>query len=320
MGSCFLEAGTGSEVTAFCGSNYFPFFNSNTALPLSQLQLTVVHSPITHSSDIDATSGYIVFFSLYQANATTPSSPSKQDAHHFPPTRRFHRPREDHGTGEGVILAPLASQLTKDNVKFRDLAPECSICLEDITALPYEHAVQNEHGETHRGVIFACGHIFGQSCVGDNARHRGNAKAVCPTCRAELVHPMCVHSFYGMFMPSNKPDMDLIPPTINNGGAIAEYCEECSVIKTVEDLNQVLHHLLPEDLKGRYTVSMVHDGETVPLPWMRNCPEMRAPAAFRTFVAQYLRRLDQYQNSPKLWNNDYHAGDSVKVRDLGSKQ
>ncbi|KAG7416044.1 hypothetical protein Forpe1208_v006739 [Fusarium oxysporum f. sp. rapae] len=44
----------------------------------------------------------------------------------------------------------LASDIEKNNVKFKDLAPECGICREDTTVLPFDHQIQNDQGETHR--------------------------------------------------------------------------------------------------------------------------------------------------------------------------
>ncbi|EMT60806.1 hypothetical protein FOC4_g10012087 [Fusarium odoratissimum] len=151
----------------------------------------------------------------------------------------------------------LASDIERNNVKLRDLAPEGGICRGDVTVLPFDHKLQN--------------------------------------------------------------DMDFIPPTLNNGGIIADHCDECATNNTVDELTDNLHNLLPEESKGRYAVSLSYGGETFPLLWMRNCPEMRVPAAFRTFVAQYQRRLDKYESSTKLWNNCCYTGAPVKVRDLGSQ-
>ncbi|KAJ4139489.1 hypothetical protein NW765_003391 [Fusarium oxysporum] len=124
---------------------------------------------------------------------------------------------------------------------------------------------------------------------------------------------MCEHYFHGLYMPSNKPDVDIIPFTLNNGGIIADYCDECAINNTVDELTDNLYNLLPEESKGRYAVSLAYGGETFPLPLMRNCLEMRAPAAFRSFFAQYQRRLHKYESSTKLWNNCCHAGVPVKA-------
>ncbi|ENH63277.1 hypothetical protein FOC1_g10009172 [Fusarium oxysporum f. sp. cubense race 1] len=62
---------------------------------------------------------------------------------------------------------------------------------------------------------------------------------------------MCGHYFHGLYMPSNKPDMDIIPPTLNNGGIIADHCDECAINNTVDELTDNLHNLLPEESKGR---------------------------------------------------------------------
>ncbi|KNB07562.1 hypothetical protein FOXG_08685 [Fusarium oxysporum f. sp. lycopersici 4287] len=214
-------------------------------------------------------------------------------------------PRKITEKAKELLWSQLASDIERNNVKFRDLAPECGICREDVTVLPFDYKLQNGKGETHRGVILPRGHIFGASCFG-----------------TVFVHPMCGHYFHGLYMPSNKPDMDIIPPpppTLNNGGIIADYCDECAINNTVDELTDNLYNLLPEESKGRYAVSLAYGGETFPLPLMRNCLEMRAPAAFRSFFAQYQRRLDKYESSTKLWNNCCHAGAPVKVRDLGSQ-
>ncbi|KAJ0152740.1 Uncharacterized protein HZ326_4906 [Fusarium oxysporum f. sp. albedinis] len=52
----------------------------------------------------------------------------------------------------------LSSYKMKNNVKFKDLAPECGICREDIAVLPCDHQLQNKNRETHQGVILPCGH------------------------------------------------------------------------------------------------------------------------------------------------------------------
>ncbi|KAK2675456.1 hypothetical protein RAB80_007641 [Fusarium oxysporum f. sp. vasinfectum] len=98
----------------------------------------------------------------------------------------------------------LASDIERNNVEFRDLAPECGICGEDITVLPFDHKLQNDKGDTHRGVILPC--------------------------------------------------------------IIADYCDECAINNTVDELTDNLYNLLPEESKGRYAVSLAYGGETFPFP------------------------------------------------------
>ncbi|RKK18654.1 hypothetical protein BFJ66_g5414 [Fusarium oxysporum f. sp. cepae] len=61
---------------------------------------------------------------------------------------------------------------------------------------------------------------------------------------------MCEHYFHGLYMPSNKPNVDIIPFTLNNGGIIADYCDECAINNTVDELTDNLYNLLPEESKG----------------------------------------------------------------------
>ncbi|EXL60470.1 hypothetical protein FOCG_03316 [Fusarium oxysporum f. sp. radicis-lycopersici 26381] len=178
-------------------------------------------------------------------------------------------PKKITGKAKESFWPQLASDIERYNVKFRDLAPECGICREDVTVLPFDYKLQNGKEETHRGVILPGGHIFGASCFGENVRYclQTKTEICCPACRT-------------IWTSSS-------PPTLNNGGIIADYCDECAINNTVDELTDNLYNLLPEESKGRYAVSLAYGGETFPLPLMRNFLEMRAPAAFRSFFAQY---------------------------------
>ncbi|EXA01785.1 hypothetical protein NW765_003390 [Fusarium oxysporum] len=57
------------------------------------------------------------------------------------------------GKAKESFWPQLASDIERNNVKFRDLAPECGICREDVTVLPFDHKLQNGKGETLRGLI-----------------------------------------------------------------------------------------------------------------------------------------------------------------------
>jgi hypothetical protein len=230
----------------------------------------------------------------------------------------FNGPKKVTDKSKETYWPQLASHIDNDAVEFKDLALNCSMCLEDITVFPHEH-VEDDNGETHQGVILPCGHIFGASCISKSAQASIDTDTMirCPTCRGAFVHPKCDHFFFGLLMPSNKSDMGLIPPTLNNGGVLADYCYQCGVKKTLEDLNEELHKILTEESRGRFVVSLTKGGETFPQPWMEDCQEARAPATFRSFVARYDRRLDKYEGSTKLWITRCHAGAAVRIRDLG---
>ncbi|RKK99565.1 hypothetical protein BFJ71_g6159, partial [Fusarium oxysporum] len=192
-------------------------------------------------------------------------------------------PKKITGKAKESFWPQLASDIERYNVKFRDLAPECGICRGDVTVLPFDYKLQNGKEETHRGVILPRGHIFGASCFGENVRYclQTKTEICCPACRTVFVHPMCGHYFHGLYMPSNKPDMDIIPPppTLNNGGIIADYCDECAINNTVDELTDNLYNLLPEESKGRYAVSSSPGGEPSPLPSVSNLLGRLAPPA-----------------------------------------
>ncbi|KAH7167978.1 hypothetical protein DER46DRAFT_660600 [Fusarium sp. MPI-SDFR-AT-0072] len=141
----------------------------------------------------------------------------------------------------------FASDIEKNNVKFKDLAPECGICREDTTVLLFDHQIQNNQGETHRGGSLPYQH-----------------RDLLPSLQNCIVHPICGHYFHGLYMPSNKPDMDIIPHTLNNGGITADYCDECAINNTIDELTDNLHNLLPEESKGRYAVPLAYGGGGMP--------------------------------------------------------
>ncbi|KAG7415767.1 hypothetical protein Forpe1208_v006740 [Fusarium oxysporum f. sp. rapae] len=60
--------------------------------------------------------------------------------------------------------------------------------------------------------------------------------------------------------------MDIIPHTLNNGGITADYCDECAINNTIDELTDNLHNPLLEESKGRYAVPLAYGGETFPFP------------------------------------------------------
>ncbi|KAF9765295.1 hypothetical protein IL306_002382 [Fusarium sp. DS 682] len=215
----------------------------------------------------------------------------------------------------------LSSHIDEGEIDFKDLALDCDICFQGITVFPKNH-VYDEDGDSHRGEILPCGHIFGASCISQLAivNTESGYNLCCPKCRADFAHPKCGHHMSAVYLPSNKPDMDMIPLTTNKGGQIARRCHFCMIEKVLKHINKELHMHIHEDIKERIVASITIGEDTYyPIPTNGDLEEIYAPESFRIYAAKYSQYLENLEGCTKIWYASLVGGFQMKLHDINLK-
>ncbi|KAF9765296.1 hypothetical protein IL306_002383 [Fusarium sp. DS 682] len=203
----------------------------------------------------------------------------------------------------------LVASIDNNEIQFKDLEVECESCKDLVTIYNRDHVIDEEIGESHRGVILPCGHIFGASCIKYffNMKEEENAEAFCPKCRAACVHPFgdCRHAFYGKSIPTHKPGIDSIPHILSKGGRIAQGCRACSIQFAIEDICKKLEEW--QDLPACFAVCLEVDREK---HWSHqveeaDIQEVVFPSHMLDFIAEYKEIIEHIEDSPVVWMNDY---------------
>ncbi|RGP58857.1 hypothetical protein FSPOR_11755 [Fusarium sporotrichioides] len=117
----------------------------------------------------------------------------------------------------------LKASLQNGDLFIRDLDLDCPICYDNMGVHPIRYGPKDEHGNDHRAVILACGHMVGKSCV-----RFGDLKT-CPICRTSLEHLRCGHNNKGRTVPWVINELDSVPAELSNGGIIPSRCDSCRV-------------------------------------------------------------------------------------------
>ncbi|KAI8625315.1 hypothetical protein F5Y19DRAFT_479824 [Xylariaceae sp. FL1651] len=78
-----------------------------------------------------------------------------------------------------------------------------------------------------RTVVFPCGHLFGDRCIGEKLVEERNL--ACPSCKFQMVYTSCGHMIAPILIPVNGTDIirDTFPLTIPEGGRAPHNCKEC---------------------------------------------------------------------------------------------
>ncbi|XEU97264.1 hypothetical protein FSHL1_002550 [Fusarium sambucinum] len=142
----------------------------------------------------------------------------------------------------------LRDALLRDPSSYSNLNLECGICLENMTVFQHEHTYDPEMSHfSHRARIFPCGHMFGSKCamtmIDDLIRN--NQPITCPICRADFsLHIDCGHIHTGMPMPTTVKQIWKFPPTLSEGGVVADKCGDCQVTEIIMGINYLAPMLL----------------------------------------------------------------------------
>ncbi|KAF4968424.1 hypothetical protein FSARC_4221 [Fusarium sarcochroum] len=131
---------------------------------------------------------------------------------------------------------------------YETLHLECGICLDKMTVFPHEHSYDPEmHHFSHRARILPCGHMFGSKCAHamiDEALSN-DLPICCPICRTDFsLHRDCGHVHTGMPMPTNVEAIKKFPPTLSEGGVVADKCGDCQVTEIILGINYLAPTLL----------------------------------------------------------------------------
>ncbi|KAF5021287.1 hypothetical protein F66182_6685 [Fusarium sp. NRRL 66182] len=122
---------------------------------------------------------------------------------------------------------------------------ECGICLDPMTVFPHEHSYDpNMSHFSHRARILPCGHMFGSKCAHTMIRDAimNSSSIVCPICRTDFAHHRgCGHVHTGIPMPTSTEAILRFPPTLSEGGVVADKCGDCQVTDIIMGIN----HLAP---------------------------------------------------------------------------
>ncbi|KAM0546414.1 hypothetical protein ACHAPJ_010881 [Fusarium lateritium] len=125
---------------------------------------------------------------------------------------------------------------------------ECGICLEEMTVFPHEHSYDPEmYHMSHRARILPCGHMFGSKCalVMIDEALANDQPICCPICRSDFSrHQDCKHAHTGMPMPTNIDAIKAFPPTLSEGGAVADKCGDCQALEIALGINYLAPTLL----------------------------------------------------------------------------
>ncbi|RGP78229.1 hypothetical protein FLONG3_3645 [Fusarium longipes] len=142
----------------------------------------------------------------------------------------------------------LRDTLLLDPSSYNNLHLDCGICLEEMTIFQHEHSYDPEMFHlSHRARIFPCGHMFGSKCALKmvNDLVRSNQPIACPVCRISLsLHRYCGHQHSGMPMPTSIRDIRNFPPTLSEGGMVADKCGDCQVTEIIMGINYLAPMLL----------------------------------------------------------------------------
>ncbi|CEI38515.1 unnamed protein product [Fusarium venenatum] len=111
----------------------------------------------------------------------------------------------------------LRDALLQDPSSYNNLHLECGICLENMTVFQHEHTYDPEMSHlSHRARIFPCGHMFGN----------------------------CGHVHTGMPMPTTVKQIWRFPPTLSEGGVVANKCGDCQATEIIMGINYLAPTLL----------------------------------------------------------------------------
>ncbi|KAL3588345.1 hypothetical protein FPOAC2_10499 [Fusarium poae] len=142
----------------------------------------------------------------------------------------------------------LRDALLRDPSSYNNLHLECGICLENMTVFQHEHIYDPEMSHfSHRARIFPCGHMFGSKCaltmIDDLVR--SHQPIACPICRVDFsLHIDCGHVHTGMPMPTSIKQIWKFPPTLSEGGVVADKCGDCQVTEIIMGINYLAPTLL----------------------------------------------------------------------------
>ncbi|KAJ4268933.1 hypothetical protein NW762_003004 [Fusarium torreyae] len=142
----------------------------------------------------------------------------------------------------------LRDYLLENPNLYETLHLECGICLEEMTVFPHEHSYDPEmYHMSHRARILPCGHMFGSKCafVMIDEAIANDQPICCPICRSDFSrHQDCGHAHTGMPMPTNIDVIKAFPPTLSEGGAVADKCGDCQVTEILLGINYLAPTLL----------------------------------------------------------------------------
>ncbi|EYB24614.1 hypothetical protein SNK05_007817 [Fusarium graminearum] len=142
----------------------------------------------------------------------------------------------------------LRDALLRDPSSYHNLHLECVICLEDMTVFQHEHTYDPLMSHlSHRARIFPCGHMFGSKCAMTTIDElvRSNQPIACPICRVNFSHHRdCDHVHSGMPMPTSIREIWKFPPTLSEGGVVADKCGDCQVTEIIMGISYLAPTLL----------------------------------------------------------------------------
>lgn len=150
----------------------------------------------------------------------------------------------------------LRDTLLQDPSSYDNLDLECGICLDRMTIFQHEHIHSPEiHDLSHRARIFPCGHMFGCKCALAMIKDfvDNEQPIVCPICRVNFsIHRDCPHNHSGKPMPTNLEEICNFPPTLSEGGVVADKCGDCQVTDIVMGISCLAPMLLfPFEMEDR---------------------------------------------------------------------